>query len=170
MDTSRVHRQPATAITSLSIDAAETADGVPEGSWVTHTAKKRTVYVATAYLQNVLSHILQNLRWRNVGRDPMGWMCFPWFRNILSFSARGINPGWVASIENSCRCGKHEKKYLQNGIRWLLSRWVKVSELVSVRFNFDCFTHVYDLQRLDLGPSWYNRVVINREIEICRTF
>lgn len=95
MDTSRVHRQPATAITPLSIDAAETADGVPEGSWVTHTANKRTVYVAvaTAYLQNVLSHILQNLRWRNVGRDPMGWMCFPWFKNILSFSARGINPG-----------------------------------------------------------------------------
>lgn len=79
MDTSRVHRQPATAITPLSIDAAETADGVPEGSWVTHTANKRTVYVAvaTAYLQNVLSHILQNLRWRNVGRGtPWGGCVF----------------------------------------------------------------------------------------------
>lgn len=83
MDTSRVHRQPATAITPLSIDAAETADGVPEGSWVIHTAKKkkkrkkRTVYVATAYLQNVLSHILRNLRWRNVGRGtPWGGCVF----------------------------------------------------------------------------------------------
>lgn len=48
MDTSRVHRQPATVITPLLINAAETADGVPEGPWVTHTVQgKRTVSIAT---------------------------------------------------------------------------------------------------------------------------
>lgn len=52
-----------------------------------------TELVRTSYFQNVLSHILQNLRQRNVGRDPMGWMYFPWFKKYLIFSARGVNPG-----------------------------------------------------------------------------
>lgn len=120
MDTSRVHRQPATAITPLSIDAAETADGVPAGSWVTHTAK-RTVYVRTAYLQNVLSHILENLRQRNVGRNPMGWMYVPWFNSILSLvpASSTLDELHLSRIRADVR--KLEKKYLEMEL-WLLSR------------------------------------------------
>lgn len=82
-----------TGITPLSIDAAETADGVPEGSWVTHTAK-RTVYGVGMYFvlsECAISHSSKSPA--ECGSGPHGVDVFSMVQIYLIFSAHGVNPG-----------------------------------------------------------------------------
>lgn len=95
MDTSRVHRQPATTITPLSIAAAETADDVPEGCWVAHTAIGTCVCATYRTMCHLtFFNISASGMW--VGGTPWGGYVF--HGSELSYlSPRGVNPGSAAT-------------------------------------------------------------------------